>query len=317
MRYRTLGRTGLEVSEVGFGAWAIGGNAYGNSYGPTDDETSVGSLHKALELGCTFFDTADVYGRGHSEELLGTVLGSRPDVVVATKVGGNFYRHPDRTVTDFSPKYIRFACEQSLRRLRREAIDLYQLHNPPPDLVILGHAFQALDQLRQEGKIRFYGLSIRSPYEGLAAIRTGRTDTLQLVYNLLRQEAAQDLLPAAQGRDIGTIAREPLHNGFLTSKYTADAAFVPGDIRHAWPRVYIAQLVQAAQQLGSLAMPGKRTLAQVALRFVLDNPAVSCVIPGSKTPEQVVENMAASELPPLLPEDLAVAAAVLAEVTEG
>ncbi|MBI4234060.1 MAG: aldo/keto reductase [Chloroflexi bacterium] len=312
MNYRLLGRTGLKVSEVGFGAWAIGGNAHGNSYGPTDDATSERALLRALELGCTFFDTADVYGYGHSEELLGRVLGNRQDVVVATKVGGNFSR--GYTVMDFSPQHIRNACEQSLKRLCRDVIDLYQLHNPPYDLVRSGHTFAVLEELKREGKIRFYGVSIHTPEEGIAALRTGKPDTFQVVYNVLRQEAAWELFPLAQERNVGIIAREPLHNGFLTGKDQQDAAYVPGDIRHSWPRVYVRQLVQIAVSLRFLALPGQRSLAQAAIRFALDNPAVSVVIPGAKTPEQAQENLGASDIPPLSPRELAQLQAVLGQV---
>ncbi|GBD10567.1 General stress protein 69 [bacterium HR23] len=303
MRRRPLGNTGLLVSEVGFGAWAIGGNLYGNSYGPTDDAVSRRAIQEALDLGCTFFDTADVYGHGHSEELLGEVLGNRPDVVVATKVGGNFYRG-ETVVMDFSPRYIRFACEQSLRRLRREAIDLYQLHNPPLPFLYHPALYSVLEDLQREGKIRFYGVSIHAPQEGLAVLRAGRPATLQVVYNLLRQEMASDLFPIAQERGVGIVAREPLHNGFLTGKYNADASFPPGDIRHQWPRAYIHRLVQAVDALRPLATP-RRTLAQLAIRFVLDNPAVAVVIPGAKTPEQVRENIASASLPPLTEEERA------------
>ncbi|MCS7207196.1 MAG: aldo/keto reductase [Dehalococcoidia bacterium] len=301
MRTRPLGTTGLLVSEVGFGAWAIGGNLYGNSYGPTDDAVSRRALQEALDLGCTFFDTADVYGHGHSEELVGEVVGNRPDVVVATKVGGNFYR-PHGVVMDFSPRYIRFACEQSLRRLRRDVIDLYQLHNPPLPFLFHPGFFAVLEDLQKEGKIRFYGVSIHAPQEGMAALRTGRPAALQAVYNLLRQEMAVDLFPLAHQQGVGIIAREPLHNGFLTGKYTEDATFPPGDIRHLWPRAYIRRLVRAAEALRPLTSP-QRSLAHLAIRFVLDNPAISVVIPGAKTPEQVRENMAASALPPLTEEE--------------
>lgn len=303
MRTRPLGNTGLEVSEVGFGGWAIGGNLYGNSYGPTDDALSLRAIQEALDLGCTFFDTADVYGHGHSEELLGQVIGNRPDVVVATKVGGNFYRG-DTVVMDFSPRYIRFACEQSLRRLRRDAIDLYQLHNPPLPFLHYPPFYAVLHDLQREGKIRFYGVSIHASQEGLAAMRAGQPSTLQVVYNILRQEMAEELFPTAQERGVGIIAREPLHNGFLTGKYSEDASFPPGDIRHQWPRAYIRRLVHVVEALRPLAS-SQRSLAQLAIRFVLDNPTVSVVIPGAKTPEQVRENVSAADLSPLTEDEKA------------
>lgn len=303
MRKRPLGNTGLQVSEVGFGAWAIGGNLYGNSYGPTEDSVSIRAVQEALDLGCTFFDTADIYGHGHSEELLGQTIGNRPDVVVATKVGINFYRG-ETAVMDFSPRYIRFACEQSLRRLRRDAIDLYQLHNPPLPFLHYPPFYSVLEDLQREGKIRFYGVSIHAPQEGLAALRASKPSALQVVYNLLRQEMAWELFPIAQERGVGIVAREPLHNGFLTGKYSEDASFPPGDIRHQWPRAYIRRLVHVVEALRPLASP-RRSLAQLAIRFVLDNPAVSVVIQGAKTPEQVRENMGAAHIAPLTEDEKA------------
>ncbi|MBI4307525.1 MAG: aldo/keto reductase [Chloroflexi bacterium] len=302
MKYRVLGRTGLRVSEVGFGAWAIGGNAHGNSYGPTDDETSRRAILRAVELGCNFFDTADVYGYGHSEELLGQTVGKRPDVLIATKVGGNFYSGV--TVTDFNPRYIVFACEQSLKRLRREAIDLYQLHNPPMQMVRGGRIFDVLEELKRKGKICHYGVSIFTPEEGLACVADGRPETLQLVYNIVNQTMARRALPAARAENVGVIVREPLANGFLTGKYDADAAFVPGDIRYDFPPRYKQALAKAAEHLQAALATEGRTLPQAALRFILDHDVVSVVIPGCKTPAQVEENVRASELVPLRSDEL-------------
>lgn len=303
MNYRTLGRTGLKVSTVGFGAWAIGGNRFGNSYGPTDDETSRRAIAKALDLGCTFFDTADVYGHGHSETLLGEVIGNSPEVIIATKVGGAYmYNDPRWGHINFSPQYIRFACQQSLQRLRRDYIDLYQLHNPDIGLIGDGHVFEALDQLRSEGLIRFYGVSIFTPEEGMACIRNGKPDTLQVVYNLFFQVPAQELFPLAREHNIGIIAREPLANGFLSGKYDEAANFPPGDIRSRWPREHLLAYVQAARALRFLQTKA-RTLAQAAIRFALDNPAVSVVIPGCKNEAQVAENLAAADQAPLSHEE--------------
>ena len=326
MEYRQLGRTGLQVSAIGFGAWAIGGAAFGNSYGPTDDATSSAAIRRALELGCTFFDTADVYGHGHSEELLGAVLRAaraRDQVVIATKVGANFYNRDldpalaprlaaylGRSLTDFaaeavlpvthstnfSPGYLRFACEQSLRRLRTDVIDLYQLHNPSLALIEQGDVWQALDELKQAGKIRFYGVSIHQPVEGIAAVVSGKPDAIQVVYNLFDQAAAAQLFPLAQVAQVAIIAREPLANGFLTGKYQAGASFAPGDLRAAWPADYVATRIRAAQTLAAAMVRPGVTLAQAAIRFVLDQPAVSTVIPGAKTSAQVEQNLAAAGL---------------------
>ncbi|HYU20487.1 MAG TPA: aldo/keto reductase [Chloroflexota bacterium] len=215
MNTRVLGRTGLVVSAIGFGAWAVGGNDHGNSYGTTDDETSRRAIRKAVGLGCTFFDTADVYGHGHSEELLGEVLSECSEqTCVATKGGANFSGWGRGQGLDFRPEYIRFACTESLRRLRRDCIDLYQLHNPSLDEIAAGSIFDMLDDLRSEGKIRFYGLSIHRSEEGLAAIEDGRPQTLQVVYNLADQRPARRLFPAAKAAGAGIIARESLWNGF-------------------------------------------------------------------------------------------------------
>lgn len=311
MKYRVLGRTGLKVSEVGLGAWAIGGNAYGNSYGPTDDEESKKALLKAVGLGCNFIDTADVYGYGHSEELLGeTLKGVGEEIFIATKVGGNFYS--GSTVMDFSTKYIRYAVDQSLLRLKRDYIDLYQLHNPTLEMIIDGEVFNVMDDLKQEGKIRFYGVSIFKPEEGIAAIKTDKPDALQVVYNIFSQAPAGELFPMAKEHDIAIIAREPLGNGFLSGKYKEDSTFVTGDIRANFPPQYRSALVKYTNALRFLEREGRRTMAQAALGFVLGNDAVSVVIPGAKTEEQVEDNLRASDEEPLTSEELEKIRAVLA-----
>jgi aryl-alcohol dehydrogenase-like predicted oxidoreductase len=304
MRQRPLGRTGLKVSEIGFGAWAVGGNVHGNSYGPTDDATSVAAVRRAFELGCTFFDTADVYGWGHSEAILGEALeGRRDDVVIATKVGGDFYHGGVRM--NFSPDYVVFALERSLARLRTDYVDLYQLHNPPPPLLGDEALYETLDLLKAEQKIRHYGISIHQPAEGRMAIEAGRAETLQLPFSIFRQEWREELFPMARRQGIGIIAREPLGNGFLTGKYDEDATFPPGDIRHNWPPGMIAGRVRAAKKLTFLVKGDTKTLAQAALKFVLSHAEVSVTIPGAKTPDQVEDNVAASEGTPLEDADIA------------
>ena len=226
MKYRVLGNTGIKVSEVGFGAWAVGGNRYGNSYGPTDDMESRAAIRRAVELGCNFFDTADLYGLGHSEELLGEVLsGFGDEVIIATKLGSNFYQ--SHTAMDFSAGYLQFAVEQSLTRLRRECIDLCQLHNPPLDLIEWGEIFQVMEKLRLQGKIRSYGVAVSTLEEGLTVVKNGMSQMLQVVYNIFNQAAAMELFPKALGAGIGIIAREPLFSGFLTGKYRASSTFPP------------------------------------------------------------------------------------------
>ncbi|HZY47092.1 MAG TPA: aldo/keto reductase [Candidatus Bathyarchaeia archaeon] len=302
MKYRILGKTGLKVSEVGFGAWGIGGNAHGNSYGPTDDKQSLAAIRRALELGCNFFDTADVYGHGHSEELLGQALhGQRSGVVIATKVGGDFYHGVPRM--NFNSDYLEFALAKSCERLGSDYVDLYQLHNPPIQIVRDGRVFKTLEKLKSSGKIRHYGISIHDPQEGLLAMKNGGVETIQVVFNILRQEAKNQLFRESAKANVGLIAREPLANGFLAGKLKAESAFAEGDIRHNFPTDYISQLVLAADRLRFLES-NSRPLAQAALRFVLDHKDISTVIPGAKNPEQVEEDFASSESPSLTGEEL-------------
>jgi aryl-alcohol dehydrogenase-like predicted oxidoreductase len=321
VKARPLGRTGLSVSEIGFGGWAIGGNAFGNSYGPTDDAVSRRAIRRAYDLGCTFFDTADVYGHGHSEALIGETLQDvRSQVVIATKVGGNFYNRdvhplvrerlaqlagkpyaelpPDVPLpaahdANFTPDYVRFATQQSLRRLRTDYIDLLQLHNPSLGALSSMDTYGVLEDLKKEGLIRSYGVSVHPPEEGLAAIQSTMPDTVQIVYNLARREPEAAFFPAARVANIGVIAREPLANGFLAGRYAPDSTWPRGDIRERMPRAYVQQLVTLSQRVAELARKSGATPAQLALKFVLDTRAVSTVIVGMKTVEQVEENLAA------------------------
>ncbi len=302
MKYRVLGKTGLKVSEVGFGGWPIGGNAFGNSYGPADDKQSLAAIGRALELGCNFFDTADVYGHGHSEELLGQALrGCRSEVIIATKVGGDFYHGTPRM--NFNSDYLEFALGKSCERLGTNYVDLYQLHNPPVQLIKDGRVFKTLERLNASGKIRHYGISIHDPQEGLLAMRNGGIGAVQVVFNILRQEAKNQLFREATQNNVGIVAREPLANGFLAGKLKTESTFHQGDIRHSFPRNYVSQLTTAVDQL-RFVESNSRTLAQAALRFVLDHKEVSTVIPGAKTPEHVDEDLASSESPPLTGEEL-------------
>jgi aryl-alcohol dehydrogenase-like predicted oxidoreductase len=296
MKKRTLGSTDLQVSEIGFGAWAIGGNAHGNSYGPTDNAESIRAIETAVSLGCTFFDTADFYGHGQSEELLGKALKSyRKDIIIATKGGRDFYHEPPGL--NFSEEYLTFAVEQSLKRLDTDHIDLYQLHNPPFSLIERGHVFDVLDKLKAQGKIRYYGISIHDPQEGLLALKFGKPASIQVVYNYLKREAAEELFPRAIAQGVGIIAREPLANGFLTGKYTKESIFPVGDIRHRWPAKYQTALTHQAQDFIKKLGNSPFSPAKSAIRFALSQPAVSVVIPGCKTVEQVEENLSGVDVP--------------------
>jgi aryl-alcohol dehydrogenase-like predicted oxidoreductase len=287
---RTLGRTGLSVSEIGFGAWAVGGNAFGNSYGATDDAESRRAIRRAFELGCNFFDTADVYGHGHSEELLGETLHDvRDQVIIATKVGGNFYDRDMRM--DFSPTYLRFAVERSLERLRTDRIDLLQLHNPPIGLISTMATYEPLEEMKRAGLIRSYGVSVHPPEEGVAAVQTKMPDTVQIVYNLARREAEDTFLALAAGAGVGVIAREPLANGFLAGCYDAESTWERGDIRARMPRPYVAQLAALGRRVRELAEQSGMTAPQLALKFVLDRGDIATAIVGMKTVRQVEENL--------------------------
>lgn len=301
MKYRTLGRTGLRVSELGFGAWAIGGN----SYGTTRDEESLEALASAWEHGVNFFDTADVYGNGHSEELIGKFLeGKRDSSVIATKAGWDFYHGGIKK--NFDSDYIRFACDESLRRLRTDRIDLYQFHNPKLEQIEAGEIFEILDELKRAGKIRFYGVSIYTPPEARAVIRSGRADTVQLIFNLIDQRPVPEVFSRAKENQIGVIVREPFACGILTGKYTAESTFPKNDHRNRWDRTRMANELKKIDRLKSLLPSDRLSLAQAALEFILSFEEVGGVIPGAKTRAQVLENVRASENPCLRIEEISI-----------
>lgn len=300
MEYRTLGRTGLRVSEIGFGAWAIGGpSTLGGQpigWGETDDATSLRALQTCLDLGINFIDTADVYGAGHSEELIGRAFkGQRDRVIIATKVGNR--DTPERGwFKDFSPQWVREAVEASLRRLQTDYIDLYQLHSPDRDFLYTPEVFDVFEELKQAGKIRYYGVSVGPWQHGVSVIHTGRGDALQVLFNLLEREAATGLFPLAQEHNIGIIVRVPLASGFLTGKFTPQTRFPPNDHRSIkYPPEKLRETVARVERIKAVAERLHRPLVQVALQYVLSYPAVSTVIAGAKTPEQVRQNAAASD----------------------
>ncbi len=302
MRTRRLGRTGLRVSEVGFGGWAVGGNAWGNSYGNTDDDASKSAILRALELGVSLFDTADVYGQGHGEALLGEVLSQwgGPPPVVVTKGGVNFYRTDGTLEPDWTPLGLAHAVQQSLARLRRPVLDVFLLMNPPVQELDRWRVWETLEALKRGGKVRFYGASVAEPSDGLWLLQNGcPVDVLEVGYSLFYQGATLDLLPLARRLKVGVLAREPLANGFLTGKYSASSVFGAGDIRAALPPEYLAAMTETAARLDFLRRNGQRTPAQAALRFVLDDPAVSSVVVGAKTAAQMEENAQSVNVPPI------------------
>jgi len=300
MLFRKLGKTGLRVSEIGFGGWAIGGNKFGNSYGDTDDDISKAALRRALELGVTLFETADLYGHGHSEALLGEVLrdwpGSPP--IVVTKGGVNFYRRDGTLEPDWTPLGLAHAVQQSLIRLRKQTLDLFMLMSPPVEELEPFRVWETLDALKRAGKIAHVGVSVADPADGVWLLRQNcPVDALEVGYSIFYQGAATELLPLARQRKVGILAREPLANGFLTGNYAPDSEFPSGDIRASLPQDYIAAMAETASKLDFLRRDGERTPAQAAIRFVLDDPIVSCVVVGAKTPAQVEENLRATGVP--------------------
>ena len=302
MKHRTFGSSGRRISEIGFGGWAIGGDNFGLAYGPVDDKESRSSIRRALELGVTFFDTADIYGNGHSEALIGSELSQWPgrdNVVVATKGGINFYRAGERPEEDYTPYGIAHAVEQSLTRLRQKTIDLYLLMNPPIDLLLqTDRVWETLASLRRAGKIQWFGVSVSDAEEGVKLLNAGiQLDAIEVTYNMFFQSPALRLLPKAHKKKVAIIAREPLANGLL-AKSPRHRIFAPTDHRSQATPEYISTVSDYLDKLSFLETPG-RTKAQAALRFVLDHPAVTTAIPGARTTDQVQENCAATYLPPL------------------
>jgi aryl-alcohol dehydrogenase-like predicted oxidoreductase len=306
MRYRSLGRTGLEVSEIGFGAWGIGGTTPGaTSYGATSDVESRRALERAIEVGISFFDTSGIYGAGHSEHLIGEVLGPRRSrVVIATKAGRGDYLSP----ADFSPEAVRRSLEASLTRLRTDFVDLLQLHNPPvKEMRRDDPTLEAVRALRREGRIRAFGISVGDPAEARIAIEELGAPVVQLNLNLLDQRPIDDgLLDLAARRGAGVIARTPLCFGVLTGAVDEATRFAPDDHRSVWPREQIDRWVGASRTfVAAVAEREEQTPAQIALRFCLSSGAVATTIPGMLTPEQVDENALASDLGPLPAADFA------------
>lgn len=306
MQYRQFGKTALRVSEIGFGAWAIGGAAEVGGvpigWGDTDDRSSAEAVKAAIDAGINFFDTADFYGLGHSEELLGRILKGEKEVVIATKVGQR--NSNDSIVLDYSKAYILQACEKSLQRLQRDCIDYYQLHNARLPHLQQGECLEAMEQLQKEGKIRYWGLSLNTfapAPEANYLLERRLGDGFQLVLNLINQRALS-VMEAAAKEGYGIIARMPLQFGLLTGKFHADAAFPETDHRHF--RFSTAILQQSLQRLEEKVWPfcEKEGLSKtgLALSYILSFPEVSTVIPGIRTAAQVHRNT--GEIKPLAEE---------------
>ncbi|MDU2239278.1 MAG: aldo/keto reductase [Paenibacillus sp.] len=301
MKYRELGNTGLQVSEVSFGTWAIGG-----SWGNTNDDEALKGLDKAIGEGVNFFDTADVYGDGHAEQLLAKATkGKEDDIYIATK----FCRAGDiHDLETYSEARVRAYCEASLKRLERERIDLYQIHCPPLSVLKDGRVFEVLDKLQAEGKIRHYGVSVETVEEGLFCLGVPGVKALQVILNLFRQKPLTQLLPKAQESGVGILVRLPLASGLLTGKFKPDTTFAADDHRsfnangeqfnvgETFAGLPFAKGVELAAQLDWIA-EGRGDMARAAMRWILDQPEVTCVIPGFRNVRQVEDNLGAIDVP--------------------
>lgn len=312
MNYRELGRTGWKVSDVSFGAWAIGG-----SWGQVSDEEALGALNTAIDSGVNFIDTADVYGDGRSERLIAQLKKSRKEeIIVATKAGR---RLPKQTVEGYTRANLTAWIDDSLRNLETDALDLLQLHCPPTELYSRPEVFAMLDDFVKAGKIRFYGASMEKIDEALKAIEHPNVQTVQMIFNCFRQRPAEIFFPKAKEKRVGILARVPLASGMLTGKLRRDSTFAADDHRNfnlhgnafdvgeTFSGVDYEKGLEAVEEIrGLLPNSGEGTpnLAQFALRWILMFDAVTCAIPGGKRPDQVVDNCAASDLPPLTPETM-------------
>jgi aryl-alcohol dehydrogenase-like predicted oxidoreductase len=303
MNYRQLGRTPWKVSDISFGAWAIGG-----SWGQVSDAEAMGALNQAVDCGVNFIDTADVYGDGRSERLIAQLKKSRKEqIVVATKAGR---RLPAQTVEGYSRQNLTEWVEDSLRNLACDAIDLLQLHCPPTVLYERPEVFGILDDLVSAGKLRYYGVSVQTVSEAIKATEYPSVQSVQIIFNIFRQRPAEEFFAIARQRKVGILARVPLASGLLTGKLRRDSNFGPDDHRNfnrhgesfdvgeTFSGVDYELGLAAVEQLREL-VPADMTLPQFALRWILMFDAVTCAIPGGKNAGQVAENCECSDLEPL------------------
>ncbi|MDO3410059.1 aldo/keto reductase [Saccharibacillus sp. CPCC 101409] len=301
MKYRQLGKSDLRVSEIGFGTWAIGGD-----WGGSSDEDALEGLRRAMDEGVNFFDTADVYGGGHAENLLAEATKGREDEIhIATK----FCRAGDiGDPANYSEEAVRHYCEDSLKRLGRERIDLYQIHCPPTGILRDGAVFGVLDKLKKEGKIRHYGVSVETVEQGLLCLNVPGVSALQIIFNLLRQTPTEELLPQAAEKGVGILVRLPLASGLLTGKFTQASTFAANDHRNfnangeqfnvgeTFAGLPFEKGVELADGLKWIA-EGRGDMARASMRWILDQPGVSTIIPGFKNTRQVEDNLGAAQAP--------------------
>ncbi len=301
MQYRKLGRTGWKVSSISFGAWAIGG-----TWGTVDDRDSMSALHAALDHGVNFFDTADVYGDGHSEQLLAKLRKQHSGTFyIATKLGPRSNPH---VAGSYNRENITAYIERSLKNLETDSLDLVQLHCPPTEVYYMPEVFGILDDLTQAGKIKHYGVSVEKVEEALKAIEYPNVKTVQIIFNIFRQRPADLFFKEAIRRKIGILARLPLSSGMLSGKLTSATRFDSDDHRafnrngesfdkgETFSGLDYETGLKAVESLRDV-IPNGMTMPEFALRWILMFPAVSCAIPGAKRPEQVMENVHAADLP--------------------
>ena len=311
MKYRQLPRTDLQLSEVGFGVWTVATNWWGR----ISEEDRATLLETAVELGVNFFDTADTYGEGYGEEILAKVLSShRHKLVFATKFGYDFYDkltprigHQERP-QKFDPDFVRFACEQSLRRLRTDYIDIYQLHNPRINALERDDLFETLAQLQTEGKIRYYGVGLGPDIgwfeEGAASMQERHVASLQIIYSILEQEPARDFFPIAQEEQVGLLSRVPHASEVLTGRYTEPPAYEEGDHRAHRKAEWMREALRKAAQVRFLAGEETgRTMSQAAIKFSLAQPAIVSVLPNLTNLEELREYTGAVDTPDLTDEE--------------
>ena len=309
MQYRSLGRTGWQVSTISFGSWAIGG-----SWGEVDDRESLAALHRAVDLGVNFFDTADVYGDGHSEQLLARLRKERREpIYIATKAGRRLNPH---IASGYNPRNLAAFVDRSLKNLQTDAIDLLQLHCPPGEVYYMPELFSFIDDLVKQGKLRFYGVSVEKVEEGLKALEYPNLNSVQIIFNIFRQRPAELFFQQAKSKQVGILARVPLASGLLTGKLNAATRFEPEDHRsfnrhgEAFDRGETFSGVDYETALGTVEalrplVPPGMSLGQMALRWILMFDSVTCAIPGAKHIAQVEENAAAADLPALSPQTMA------------
>jgi aryl-alcohol dehydrogenase-like predicted oxidoreductase len=311
MQYRTLGNSGLTISTTGFGLWTV----TTTWWGVKDDAVGIGLLRKAFDLGVNFYDTADTYGDGKGETLLAEALGDRRDrIVIATKFGYDWYKHPERRGQqerphDWSPAFVRHACEQSLQRLGTDYIDFYQMHNPRMDAVQSDELFATLEDLKAEGKIRHYGAALGPAIgweaEGLAVIRNRAIAGLQQIYNLLEQAPGRRLADAAAAKGVGVFCRVTHSSGLLEGKYTLDTTFDKSDHRSHRKREWLVEGLHKVDRLAFLAETTGRTIGQAAMQWLLAQPAVASLLPNIYNEEQLTEFVDAADVAPLTDDELA------------